>query len=295
VDGNGLFSKCARAPNIFIKPDFAKKPPSRLCKALEIIIKSNTMTGEQLQPMVRFEAKQWSKVYDADRRDGITFIFRRGAEVVLDTCLSISRPGEHWLDMGCGTGDLAAKISEAGRIVTGVDCDPAMLEHAQGRFRDKSQSDRLKFIVADSENLPFRSKRFDGVTATSLTGFLSRPVDFFWEAHRVLRRGGYGIITFTNRESCLLKMNSLIRKMTFKSADSAGYISSCRLYDIASVTKNLPGTGFKVVEVRYYNYFLNCGRWLFPPEACAMYFEKWKKSRIMRRLGRNFMILAQKT
>ncbi|MGC4048753.1 MAG: methyltransferase domain-containing protein [Paludibaculum sp.] len=40
-------------------------------------------------------------------------------------------PGEHILDVGCGTGQLTAKLGESGAVITGLDSSETMLEQAR--------------------------------------------------------------------------------------------------------------------------------------------------------------------
>ena len=47
------------------------------------------------------------------------------------------QPGERILDLGCGTGRLAAAIAECGASVTGVDSDAAMIEAARRSSRPR--------------------------------------------------------------------------------------------------------------------------------------------------------------
>ena len=44
------------------------------------------------------------------------------------------QPGEHILDIGCGTGHLTAEIAHAGAIVLGVDSSAAMIAKARENF-----------------------------------------------------------------------------------------------------------------------------------------------------------------
>ncbi|WP_289142711.1 class I SAM-dependent methyltransferase [uncultured Brevibacillus sp.] len=53
--------------------------------------------------------------------------------------------GEHILDVGCGTGDLAHDISKSGAIVTGIDDAQSMIEAAKEKYPD------IHFSVQDGE------------------------------------------------------------------------------------------------------------------------------------------------
>src|SRR5207247_9701239 len=62
-------------------------------------------------------------VYEAERAHPWHFPFRRGCELAAQTCLEIARQHEVWVDVGCGTGDLAAELAARELRVTGVDHD----------------------------------------------------------------------------------------------------------------------------------------------------------------------------
>ncbi len=252
------------------------------------------MSEQHFKPTDYFDPAQWSGVYDPDKKDDGAFIFTHGADLVFDISAALARTGGRWLDVGCGTGHLAAKLSEAGLSVVAVDHDPRMIDLAKKRFSNKPQPDNLKFTPANAYDLPFADDTFDGVVAASLAGCLSSPDKFFREVHRVLHKGGFAVITFTNRSSLLLKINWYIRKKAFKAGKLTADAFSYRLYRCARVVEDLQKTGLRMVKVRYYNFFLNPGSRLIPSKTFALYLENLGKYKIGRRLGRNFVIVAQK-
>ncbi|BFH17355.1 class I SAM-dependent methyltransferase [Paenibacillus melissococcoides] len=54
------------------------------------------------------------------------------------------KAGEAVLDIGCGTGDLTARIRESGAHVVGIDKSEAMIAQARSKYPE------LRFIVAGS-------------------------------------------------------------------------------------------------------------------------------------------------
>jgi trans-aconitate methyltransferase len=76
--------------------------------------------------------KDWdARTYDRD----FAFVAAYGVEL-LDWLMP--QEGETILDLGCGTGDLTARIVESGATVIGLDSDPAMVEAARERLGDKA-------------------------------------------------------------------------------------------------------------------------------------------------------------
>ncbi|NER81829.1 MAG: methyltransferase domain-containing protein [Leptolyngbya sp. SIO1D8] len=74
-------------------------------------------------------------------QDKHSFVWQLG-QGVLD--LLNPRPGEHILDLGCGTGQLTQAIADRGATVIGLDADPAMISTAQQNFPS------ISFSVADA-------------------------------------------------------------------------------------------------------------------------------------------------
>lgn len=92
------------------------------------------------------------------------------------------RAGDLLVDVGCGSGDLAALAAAAGARVVGIDVAPAMLAHARGRG--------AMLVRADAAALPVRADTAQAVTC----GFALRNVvaipPVLAEAARVLRPRG---------------------------------------------------------------------------------------------------------
>jgi len=100
--------------------------------------------------------------------------------------------GRRVLDVGCGTGRLAALLVEGyGCKVWAVDAEPAMIDVARKRV---PPGVGLKFGRA--EDLPFKDGWFERVTMTLVIQLVDRPRAFA-EALRVLQPGGrLGVVTF---------------------------------------------------------------------------------------------------
>jgi demethylmenaquinone methyltransferase/2-methoxy-6-polyprenyl-1,4-benzoquinol methylase len=98
------------------------------------------------------------------------------------------------LDVAGGTGDVAFRIAQAGgpqTDVTILDINGDMLEVGRERAAKRGLSDKLSFVEANAEDLPFEDGRFDAYTIAFGIRNVPRIDKALREAHRVLRRGGH--------------------------------------------------------------------------------------------------------
>ena len=72
--------------------------------------------------------------------------------------------GERALELGFGTGHLAAQMSLSGRTVAGIDASPQMVMRAANRCR--VNGDPVMLVQGKAQELPFSSNCFDTIVAT---------------------------------------------------------------------------------------------------------------------------------
>ena len=94
-------------------------------------------------------------------------------------------PGATVLDVATGTGAVARALLERGCDVTGLDQSAGMLAVARARL-----GDRVRFVEAGAERLPFEDASFDALTFTYLLRYVDEPGDVLRELARVVRPGG---------------------------------------------------------------------------------------------------------
>jgi SAM-dependent methyltransferase len=99
-----------------------------------------------------------------------------------------ARPGEKWLDVGCGTGELAFRASETGAAVTGCDLAPVLVETARRQAAERGIE--IPFEVGDCENLPYADASFDIVTSSVGAIFAPDHERVAAELARVCKPGG---------------------------------------------------------------------------------------------------------
>ena len=119
--------------------------------------------------------------------------FERVAETLAEMHATIvdsvdAQPGERWLDVGCGTGELALLAAATGADVTGADLSPELVETAK-RQADERGVD-VTFEVGDAESLPFPDQSFDIVTSSVGAIFAPDHVAVATELGRICAPGG---------------------------------------------------------------------------------------------------------
>jgi ubiquinone/menaquinone biosynthesis C-methylase UbiE len=114
------------------------------------------------------------------------------------------RPGEHVLDVGCGTGTLAIAVARrvgcAGRVV-GI--DPGEQQIARARAKAARRKEHIEFQTGVIEQLPFPDQTFDAVLSSLMMHHLPTPLkrQGLAEIARVLKSGGRLVIAdFTPRQ-----------------------------------------------------------------------------------------------
>lgn len=110
------------------------------------------------------------------------------------------RPGERWLDVGCGTADLACAAPAAVEVV-GVDVAFRWLCLGSRRLAECQRTGGL--FAGNGEALPIAADSFDRVFLLGTVEHCEHLSALLREAHRVLRPGGWLHLRTTNRHSLL--------------------------------------------------------------------------------------------
>lgn len=150
-------------------------------------------------------------------------------------------PGEQWLDLACGAGDVAFLAATAGAVVTGSDLSPTLVEAA--RRRAAVLGLELTLEVADCQNLHYDDASFDVVSSSVGVIFAPDHERVAHELARVSRPSGRVGLTAWRKESGIGKMFAAM--MPFMPTPPPGVGSPFQWGDEAYVEKML-GDAFEL-------------------------------------------------
>jgi SAM-dependent methyltransferase len=118
-------------------------------------------------------------------------------------------PPARVMELGCGTGNLAARLSELGYDVTGCDIAEAMLMAARQSF--PASRARWQLLSAGSTRLPFETATFDAVIASSVLEYIENPEQSLGECLRVLNPSGVLIFSVPNPDHPVRRLELVLR------------------------------------------------------------------------------------
>jgi ubiquinone/menaquinone biosynthesis C-methylase UbiE len=107
--------------------------------------------------------------------------------------LALLKPGESFLDVGCGTGGVTIPAKQrvgASGQAAGIDPAPEMIAVAQHKAQRKGLE--IDFRLGVIEGLPYPDASFDAVTSSLMMHHLPEPLQVkgLAEIYRVLKPGG---------------------------------------------------------------------------------------------------------
>ena len=146
----------------------------------------------------RAHVGQWRDVYNEAFVEGA--IYRKRQEIVLRWIDELAMPtGEQVLEIGCGAGRCTVALAQRGYLVQAMDSVPGMLDTAQQFAIQAGLESSISIGLGDAHDLAFRDGRFGAVLAIGVVPYLYSPEKALKEMARVLKPGGFLLVTAGNR------------------------------------------------------------------------------------------------
>lgn len=160
------------------------------------------------------------------------------------------KPGEHVLDVACGTGivtRLAAKRVGAAGAVAGLDINPAMLAVARSQTPPHISID---WYEASAESMPLPDADFDVVLCQMGLQFIPDKLAALREMRRVLDADGRVFVTMPGPKPPLFAIMSdaLARHLNPNAASFVDLVFS--LHDADELTELMRSAGFREIDIQ---------------------------------------------
>jgi len=142
-------------------------------------------------------AAYWKTVYADDRL--LPAIYRDRHNTALGWIQELDlHPRARILEVGCGAGLITVALARNGYTVDALDPTDAMLQMTRNGAAQQSVQDRVRIHAADVHALPFQAHTFDLVIAIGVIPWLHSEGLALQEMQRVLKPGGYLLVTADN-------------------------------------------------------------------------------------------------
>ncbi len=141
---------------------------------------------------------QWTDIYEQAGVEGA--IYRKRLEIVLEWIDELAMPaGEEVLEIGCGGGRCTVALAQRGYLLQAIDSVEGMLDSTQQLAVQEGVRSSVSTSLGDAHNLAFRDGSFGLVLSIGVIPYLHSPQKALREMARVLRPGGFLLMTAGNR------------------------------------------------------------------------------------------------
>ncbi len=149
------------------------------------------------------------------------------------------QPNERILDLGCGTGQLTAKIAEAGAEVIGIDSASEMIEQAQQNYPN------LQFQVADAKNFQL-PQPVDAIFSNAALHWIPQADDVISSIRESLKINGRFVAEFGGKGNIGLIVKALYNALENIGVKNAPNLNPWYFPSIAEYASKLEKQGFEV-------------------------------------------------
>jgi trans-aconitate methyltransferase len=152
-------------------------------------------------------------------------------------------PGEAILDLGCGTGELAAELARRGARVLALDSDPAMVAAARRRLGD----DRV--LLADGHDFTL-AEPVDAVFSNAALHWMPRPAEVAVRVRAALRPGGRFVAELGGAGN----IDAILEALAAAMAEAGLPEPACPWYfpTLAEYAALLEAAGFRVARMEHF-------------------------------------------
>jgi ubiquinone/menaquinone biosynthesis C-methylase UbiE len=264
------------------------------------------MSGDQkiVSKFFQSTAGDWETIYSHTDVHSRLYQQRRDEVLSLAADLRLLN-ASHVLDAGCGPGLIAISLARLGLKIDAIDSVLEMVQMTRNLAIQTGVNASISTTVADALQIPIKDERYDLVVAVGLTEWIANVTPALQELFRLLKPGGYLIVTAANRWSLhfvldplknplVLPVKWLVRKVMVKRPQS--YTRSS-----VNMARYLSSAGFDMIRTRRFGFgpFTFFGRrvfsdtlgWKIHTKLQALADQQWP---ILRSTPHVYIALAKK-
>ena len=139
----------------------------------------------------------WKQYYEASNLKSRIYQARKDRALAWIDELGLP-PGSPVLEVGCGAGFTTLCLAQRGYDVTAFDSVSTMLDLTRQAAADFGLQNQIRTALGDVHQLQFRDGEFQLVIALGVLPWLHSPQVAIREIKRVLKPGGYAVMTVDN-------------------------------------------------------------------------------------------------
>jgi ubiquinone/menaquinone biosynthesis C-methylase UbiE len=139
----------------------------------------------------------WDSVYGDGGVKGEIYSARQSR--VVRWVVELAGSGASVIEIGTGAGHLAVDLATRGFDVLAVDASEGMLERTRKNAVQAGLDGRVRTLRADALDIPIADASFDVAVAVGLLPWVEDPRRALREMARLVRPGGYVLVTTDNR------------------------------------------------------------------------------------------------
>lgn len=175
--------------------------------------------------------------------DKHAFVYQYGENLIE---LLSPKAGERILDLGCGSGQLTAKIGEYGANVLGIDNSPEMIKDAQAKFPS------VEFYVMDAADFHF-SQPFDAIFSNAALHWVIKKEEAIESMYSNLKPGGRIVLEFGGKGNIETIVSQLRLSLRERGFDKNAALALWYFPSIGEYTFLLEKYSFRVTLAQHFD------------------------------------------
>jgi len=134
------------------------------------------------------------------RKSWYRYVYMSRFYTIIDFIKQNANENSTIIDVGCAQGNFTLTLAEIGYNIYGIDLRLSFIAYAKLKMSTTKEKSFTEWIVADAKKLPFQGNSTDCILLLEILEHTTTPEKMVEEAYRILKRGGYLIVSTVNQK-----------------------------------------------------------------------------------------------